>query len=772
MRAKEKFRAARGRTVLSSRALLWGAVGTLAVVAYVWAEQPGAEVLRWFALLPLMAGFLWAWRAETLPAAMDPALLSSSDGEVKRLERMVQKLTAADRTAALDALMGVVLRECGFERVLVLLRDPEEDRLIFGALSHLPADPDTRLMLEQVEYALANCEDDAFFSAWCAGKSVRVQDVEACRQTRLAWLCQALRLRNFLGVPLTVGSRLVGVILADNSLTDKAITPDRQALLEALAAYGALVLENVQLAQRTDEHLGERVQELEIISRISRELSYTLSVERVLELTLDWALRFTGADAAVIALVEQKAQQMRIIAGYGYPEEIWRRLYAHPWPLTQGVGGRVVRTGEAVLLPDVRLDPDFVEILPDTRALLSVPLVRADRVIAVLTLESTREAAFDEANLAFVARLAALAAAAVDNSNLYDQTLRERQKLELILSNITNAVIVVDPQGQLVLVNQAALRTFHLLPKEEYVGQPFDEVFAYSPLRKLFERAREAEQALTEELLLSDGHTLYVNIVPSAEVGWMIVTHDITPFKETEQLKNELVATASHDLKNPLSSIMGYVDLIEMTHELTDSGQEYVRRVRGAVDHMLNLIDDLLDLARIESGIRLRYGRVNLKQLFREVAGRFEVQLQEKAMSLDMQVAPDVPLLSADPRRLAQIVTNLVSNAIKYTPPEGHIWLSAALLGTEKVQITVRDDGLGISPEDQAQIFARFYRVRTPETESIEGTGLGLAIVKSLVELHGGQINVESRLGEGSTFTVTLPLTPPKDVEWLEGERP
>ena len=768
MRTQKKSRAFRERIGFLSDALLWGMLGTVALVVYVGTGQPGAEVLRWFALVPLAAGLVLKLHADGPATPEAPTSLAPAE-EVTHLCEMVQHLGATGRTAALDAVLRVLLNEFDFDRALVLLHDTEGEKLTFGALSHWPPDPDTRLMLEQLEYTLEGCADDAFLGQWCAGQSVRVQDGDPCPQTRLAWLCKTLKLRNFLSVPLTVGPRLTGVVLADNSLTGKPISPEQQTLLEALAAYVAILLENTRLYQRTDDQLSARVQELEIISRISRELSYTLSVERVLELTLDWALRFTGADAAAMAVVKQESNEAHFVNSYGYPPEKWEQLRARSWPLSEGISGRVARTGEAVLVTDVRSDPDFVEVLPGARTQLTVPLVRADRVIAVLTLESTREAAFDEANLAFVTRLAALAAAAVANANLYNQTLRERQKLELILSNITNAVIVVDPQGRLVLVNQAALHTFHLPPKEDYAGQPFDDVFAYSPLRKLFEQARKSQRALAEELALSDGHTLYVNIVPSEKVGWMIVTHDITPFKETEQLKNELVATASHDLKNPLGSIMGYVDLIEMTHELSPEGVDYVRRVRGAVDHMLNLIDDLLDLARIESGIRLRYGRVNLKHLFQEVAGRFEVQLKEKAMALELQVAPDVPLLAADPRRLAQIVTNLVSNAIKYTPPEGHVWLSAALHG-DKVQITVKDDGLGISPEDQAQIFTRFYRVRTPETETIEGTGLGLAIVKSLVELHGGQIGVESRLGEGSTFYVTLPLQPPDDVEWLEGE--
>jgi signal transduction histidine kinase len=137
-------------------------------------------------------------------------------------------------------------------------------------------------------------------------------------------------------------------------------------------------------------------------------------------------------------------------------------------------------------------------------------------------------------------------------------------------------------------------------------------------------------------------------------------------------------------------------------------------------------------------------------------------------MTLDVQIPSDMPLVPADEGRLRQIISNLISNAIKYTPPEGRVCVRAESLG-QAAKVAIQDNGLGIGPEDQAHIFTRFYRVRTPETESIDGTGLGLSIVKSLVERHGGQIGLESRLGEGSTFFFTLPLTLPEGSEWVNG---
>jgi signal transduction histidine kinase len=181
------------------------------------------------------------------------------------------------------------------------------------------------------------------------------------------------------------------------------------------------------------------------------------------------------------------------------------------------------------------------------------------------------------------------------------------------------------------------------------------------------------------------------------------------------------------------------------------------------VAHMRQLIDDLLDMARIESGISLRYTDVNLRYLLDSLVLSFKPQLEEKVMTLELNIPSDLPPMSADEGRLSQILTNLIGNAIKYTPPEGHVWVRAEA-SDDMIQIVIQDDGLGISPEDQAQVFARFYRVRTAETEAIDGTGLGLAIVKSLVELHGGRVSLESHLGKGSTFHVSLPINPPEDV--------
>src|SRR5690606_9230182 len=180
-------------------------------------------------------------------------------------------------------------------------------------------------------------------------------------------------------------------------------------------------------------------------------------------------------------------------------------------------------------------------------------------------------------------------------------------------------------------------------------------------------------------------------------------------------------------------------------------------------------IDDLLDLAKIESGIRLDLQPVDVKELVDECIEALQPAIMSKAMQVSTQITDDIPPLLADRARLQQILLNLISNAVKYTQPEGRVQVLAEPRDTT-IRIIIQDNGMGISPEDQAHIFERFYRVRRPETDSIEGTGLGLAIVKSLVEAHRGKIGLESRLGEGTTFFVTLPAatqieTPPISTE-------
>jgi signal transduction histidine kinase len=230
--------------------------------------------------------------------------------------------------------------------------------------------------------------------------------------------------------------------------------------------------------------------------------------------------------------------------------------------------------------------------------------------------------------------------------------------------------------------------------------------------------------------------------------------------QEVNQQKNEFVSLVSHELHTPLTAISGYIDLLLEAHGTQSPAkqQELLGIVKRNTERLVKLIDDLLDLSRIESGkVELRATALDIVALITEVVSFLQPQIQAKGQQLSCDRAQTLPAVAGDAERIRQILINLLSNAHKYTPQGGQIWLTARA-EDGWVRIDVRDNGIGLSPDEQAHLFDRFFRARQPATQGVEGTGLGLPITRLLVEMHGGQITVASTPGAGSTFSFTLPV--------------
>jgi signal transduction histidine kinase len=250
-----------------------------------------------------------------------------------------------------------------------------------------------------------------------------------------------------------------------------------------------------------------------------------------------------------------------------------------------------------------------------------------------------------------------------------------------------------------------------------------------------------------------------VRSVDSLLLGRLYAFRDVTREREVDRMKSEFVSLVSHEMRTPLTSIKGYAYLLLSgdTGELASEQRTFAQVIIDNADRLSAMIDAFLDLSRIESGrMELVRAPVDLAALIASVITSIRPQVEAKRQRLVTEIAGDLPPLSGDAGRLAQIMTNLVSNAQKYTPPGGTITVAARQEG-ESLHLSVADTGIGISPEERAQLFTRFYRASNRETQAVGGTGLGLAITKSLVELHGGSISVRSEPGAGATFTVVLP---------------
>jgi two-component system NtrC family sensor kinase len=307
-------------------------------------------------------------------------------------------------------------------------------------------------------------------------------------------------------------------------------------------------------------------------------------------------------------------------------------------------------------------------------------------------------------------------------------------------------------------MNQAAQRAFDVETVPE-VGRPLGKVVSNERLLALFARPEAREEALAEEIPLSDGRTLYASLTPVAEVGRIAVMQDITYLKELDKMKSDFVATVSHDLRSPLAIISGYAALLEEVGELDETQQEFVEGIKLSVARMITLINNLLDLGKIEAGVGMEMKPCQLVTVINKAVESLREQARAKEMVLQFDLPPELPLVQGNQVRLDQVVSNLVGNAIKFTPEGGMVTVSAREEKSE-IAVEVKDTGIGIAPEDQVHLFEKFYRVSSEETSDIKGTGLGLAIVKSIVEGHGGRVWVESEPSQGSTFGFTLPIAP------------
>jgi two-component system NtrC family sensor kinase len=239
------------------------------------------------------------------------------------------------------------------------------------------------------------------------------------------------------------------------------------------------------------------------------------------------------------------------------------------------------------------------------------------------------------------------------------------------------------------------------------------------------------------------------------DVGSALTMQDITYLKEIDRLRSEFVHTVSHDLRSPLTSVIGYTELVERAGSLNDNQRDFLHRIQDSVQHITALINDLLDLGSIEAGFDTRREFVQLEGILRYTLDMLQGQIKSKRVKVTTEIAPSLPALRANPIRLRQVLDNVVGNAIKYSNASGNVFISIKSEG-EQVILQVTDEGPGIPSADISHIFDKFYR--GTNITNVEGSGLGLAIVKTIVESHQGRIWVESTVGKGSSFFIVLPI--------------
>jgi len=346
---------------------------------------------------------------------------------------------------------------------------------------------------------------------------------------------------------------------------------------------------------------------------------------------------------------------------------------------------------------------------------------------------------------------------------------RERHRLTAALNSSIDAVVAVDPEGRVTFANAAAERLF-TRSREELVGNPFAWIL---PNEQVIEALRSSrEEGQQETRLIERPNRQYLQVITTPIVGggdWaaLVVFHDLTDVRRVEQVRQDFIANVSHELRTPLASIKSVVETLQAgALEDRQAAQEFLSRADAEVDRLVQLVEELLELSRMESGqAPLAQKPVDMGHVLSQAVERLRPQAEKRALSLTLEVASDLPPVVGDAERLERVVVNLIHNALKFTPAGGSIRVSAGLAGSA-VAVKVSDTGIGVAPEDLPRIFERFYKAdRARNQADVQpdrggGTGLGLAVVKHTVEAHGGTVGVESDLGRGSTFSFSIPAAP------------
>jgi len=517
-----------------------------------------------------------------------------------------------------------------------------------------------------------------------------------------------------------------------------------------------------RLGQSFDEmrlNLKNRLEEVNKLLSVTQGVASALELENAVKPILEGALA-TGASSARIVLIKEALSEFEDESkrqfGLGPSANIYRMIDEQVLALTEEKDQIVLPNPAGAGLQSISGQP-----LP--ASLIAFALLNEQDYYGAMWLAYDEPHEFYEDEVRFIATVAGQAALAAANARLYSTAFLGHQRLDAILNSTADPVLVTDHYDRLLLANPAAQSLFGI-DMERQADESVERIVEQTDLLNLMQSRSEKPQ--TTEVSF-EGKKVYRATVSPVLVdkqfmGRVCVLSDITQFKEVDALKTEFVSTVSHDLRSPLTLMQGYATMLQMVGDLNTQQTTYVNKSVTGVDRMSRLVNNLLDLGRIEAGVGLQVDTVSITDTIRQVIDALQMQATQKKIELKLE-APDeiIPQIEADQALLQQALHNLVDNAIKYTDAGGKV-LVKLTPRLDDLLVEVKDTGTGIAPVDMPRVFERFFRGVGQKSVDPGGSGLGLAIVKSIAEKHGGGVWLDSQLGKGSTFFMNIPLRQPR----------
>jgi two-component system phosphate regulon sensor histidine kinase PhoR len=514
--------------------------------------------------------------------------------------------------------------------------------------------------------------------------------------------------------------------------------------------------------------LQRRTRELQILVRAS-QLVDELNLDKVLGRTLALAAELVGAHKGSFFLLDEQLRPVqRFITQRELSPEESRQIAQVV--IDKGLAGWCIKNAKGALVSDIEQDPRWLRLPDDTqddvKTALCVPVSTQKRVCGVMTLVGQTVGQFDEYHLELVEALAQQASNAVRNAQLLDAAQSHRQQLEILFQSHAEALLTVDAQLCITLINPLAQQVLGLPTDRSLLGESLESLLSdKTDFRILVEQIRQHQTHFSTFQIHDNSQDADYAVHISALLqekswqGYVIALYNITSVRQLERLRAYLIRSLSHDLLNPLNTILGYVDLIRIDQQQqTVPDERYTDGILRAVQRMENLIREILETEKLLSqGLSQPHKPIVTLELLTEALQSMQESIEQKQQTLISDYPTDLPEIRGVRGQLLNAMINLLHNANKYTLPGGTITVSARCEGG-RFRFWVSDTGIGVPQELQGQLFSQFYRAYRPEIRNISGTGVGLSLVKKVVEDHHGQVWFESTPGVGSTFGFWLPL--------------
>ena len=630
----------------------------------------------------------------------------------------------------------------------------------------------------------------------------------------------------WMGVPLNAGAGTIGVLSLAKRDLNVSYTLQQLTLLQSIADQAAGAIVKARLLEETQR----RAKHLQSLNEVSRQLTSTLELDPLLKNILQSATDILNCEAGSLMMVDENTDDLvfRVTIGPVAQSLLNTRL-----PKTAGLSGKAISTKQPVMVNDVQSSDEWLsnydkETGFTTRSVLVVPLQVMDRMMGVIEVINKQDfTPFSIDDQELLTAFAAQAGIAIENARLYqmtDRELAERVDELSVLQRIGRELNTsLDTQKAMKITLDWAKRQskaavgllgivkdgeITIMSRQGVLGEPMNEPEVALPPDSPGVQAA-IDSGMPQRVLLNQTHPGLVPglasrvVIPirreTNTIGILILEFNRVDLISDNDLnfllrlsdqasiaianaqlydavqsanlaKSEFVSFVSHELKNPMTSIKGYSELIAAgaVGPINDAQANFLGTIRSNVERMSTLVSDLADISRIEADrLRLDFKAQNPKEMLDEVMRSLRKQFDEKNIDVTIEFPDQTPQIWADRTRIIQIITNLLSNACKYTPGNGTVFVIAEATpnlwdpngAPEVVHIAVRDTGIGINEEDQRKIFQKFFRSEDPKTREAPGTGLGLSITKSLVEKQGGKIWFESEFRKGTTFHFTIPVS-------------